>query len=684
MAEDRSARQRFRDLSLRRKLMVIIMATTSLSLLLGGGALIAHYANEEEAKVTERMITLAKVVTGNISAAVSFQEPLAAKETLSALSAEPSVLAASVFDRRGALFARYVSPKAAGDQIPTDAMRRPDALSTTWRKSGSLFRDDRLLVTGPILLDGELIGGIEFETDMRLPRMALLSDIGILSLIIVGAGMMALFLSSALERIISRPIVHLAETMRQVSLSKDYRTRAHKPGNDEIGALFDGFNEMLGQISERDLQLETRRSQLEDAQRIAKMGNWMWNSVSDRMSLSKEVARLLGIDAGTFEGSLEDYLRMVHPDDRTRVANAFRLSVASNCPLDISHRIQFKGLETRYLHLLGEPKSEGAGQATCITGSAQDVTDRALADEQLRIAANALESTGDSILITDNRLNIVSVNRAFTVMNQYARDTVLGRNPEFMLAPQHDGGFLEEVLREVAATGQWRGEVWGRRANGEIYPQLMSINEVKDAVGAVSHFVFVGSDISHYKQYEKKLKFLAGHDVLTQLPNRGLYLDKLKEALARARRQSLRLAVMFLDLDRFKEVNDTLGHEIGDELLQAAASRITHCLRSCDIVARQGGDEFTVLLDSLDTPTDAATVAGKLVETLSRPFHIADRDLFISASIGIACYPVDGADEDTLLKNADIAMYSAKQQGGNGYRFFADGNTQPILAASSP
>lgn len=299
-------------------------------------------------------------------------------------------------------------------------------------------------------------------------------------------------------------------------------------------------------------------------------------------------------------------------------------------------------------------------------------------DQQRRLAQMVFRSTAEGIAVTDANANIVEVNPAFEAITGYTRDEVIGHNPSVLQSGRQDREFYAGMWQALLATGQWRGEVWNRRKSGEIYPEWLTISAVKNGTGATSHYVGVFSDISSVKQAQEQIEFLAHHDALTRLPNRALLLERLQHGLTHARRHGQRLAVMLLDLDRFKNVNDSLGHTVGDELLQEIARRISAQIRADDTLARLGGDELGLLLEDERSITGIEAVARKLLGVLAAPVVIAEHALTVTASIGISVFPGDGEDAGTLLKNADGAMYEAKKKGRNGYAFFA-----PELAAGA-
>ena len=302
-----------------------------------------------------------------------------------------------------------------------------------------------------------------------------------------------------------------------------------------------------------------------------------------------------------------------------------------------------------------------------------DVTAQRRAEEDLRLAATVFDNSVEAIMITDVQRRILSVNKAFTDLTGYSSGFVIGQTPAILSSVRQ--GLLaqyDNVWAEAAEKGSWQGEIWQRRRDGTEYLEWLSIGVVRDRGNAVSHFVAVFSDITERKNNEARIAFLAHHDPLTALPNRALFQERLEHALRRAEQSANLLALLFLDLDRFKTINDSLGHLVGDRLLQAVSERLQHCVRESDTICRQGGDEFIIVLTDIVDPEIPARIAEKILRRLSEPFEIDGHVLGTSFSIGIAVYPNDGFSPETLMKNADTAMYHAKESGRNTYRFFTE------------
>ena len=310
-------------------------------------------------------------------------------------------------------------------------------------------------------------------------------------------------------------------------------------------------------------------------------------------------------------------------------------------------------------------------------GSCRDISERKQSEERLRLAATVFENTQEGVLITDADQRIQMVNRAFCQLTGYAEHEVLGQTPRLLQSGRQGESFYAEMWACLCNDGHWQGEIWNRRKNGDVYPELLSVSAVYDGAGQLTHYVGVFADISRLKSSEAQLEFLAHHDPLTGLPNRLLLLSRLQHSLEVALRESGRLALLMLDLDRFKDVNDCYGHPSGDELLQLVAERLLNRVRRVDTVSRLGGDEFTVLLEDLAHPQDAARLADEIISTLSEPCRLSNgAEVRIGVSVGISLYPDNGQTAVDLLQQADAALYRAKAEGRGCFKYFSDELTQ--------
>ncbi|MBF0191310.1 MAG: EAL domain-containing protein [Magnetococcales bacterium] len=302
-------------------------------------------------------------------------------------------------------------------------------------------------------------------------------------------------------------------------------------------------------------------------------------------------------------------------------------------------------------------------------GVINDITERKRAEETLILARKVFEHAGEAILITNAGGVITDVNPAYEVITGYRKDEVLGKSPSITKSGRHDEAFYREMWQQLLSSGQWEGEIWDRRKNGEVFPKWVSISAIRNSVGELTHYMAIFLDISDQKAVEHKLERLAFYDALTGLPNRMFFQERLSQDIARARRTDVQLALMFIDLDRFKWVNDTLGHAAGDNLLKQISLRLRGCVRESDTVARLGGDEFTIILADLVNTDHVAQVAQKLIATVCEPVHLLNQNVYVGASIGIALFPFDSGNQETLIKLADMAMYQAKEAGRNTFCF---------------
>ncbi|MDP2809290.1 MAG: EAL domain-containing protein [Rhodocyclaceae bacterium] len=343
---------------------------------------------------------------------------------------------------------------------------------------------------------------------------------------------------------------------------------------------------------------------------------------------------------------------------------------------DIEVRRRKKSGEVFWASLQLSLLRDDEGQPNGLIGFLSDITERRDSAEQLRLHARIFEQSEEAILITDARERIVSVNPAFTHITGYEAAEAIGETPRKFRSGQHDAAFYQKMWARLLETGYWQGELWDRRKDGEIYPMWLSIGSVRDAAGEITHYFSIFSDITDRKRAEGRIHHLAYFDALTGLPNRVQFNRLTDQALAESKRKEGFGALLFIDLNRFKPINDTLGHAVGDKVLQETASRWRACLRGADVVCRLGGDEFAVGLFEIASRDHAANVAQKLLAALDDPILVGGHELKLGAAIGISVYPEDGLDTGTLLRQADIAMYRAKQTGPDGFAFFSEDMNQ--------
>ncbi|MEY4753147.1 MAG: hypothetical protein RJA44_822, partial [Pseudomonadota bacterium] len=316
------------------------------------------------------------------------------------------------------------------------------------------------------------------------------------------------------------------------------------------------------------------------------------------------------------------------------------------------------------------PLLDEQGHTIALCLQATDISRLRQADEQLRIAEKILACTTEGVMITDPDLNLIRVNDAFCRITGYSREQALGRRPSMLSSGRHEKSFYQAMWAQIQSSGQWQGEIWNHRADGQAYLEWLSINTLRDDEGRLTHYVGVFSDISTIAEARARMEAMATHDALTSLPNRNLLEDRLSHAIEAAQRNNRELAVCFIDLDNFKTINDSLGHQIGDEVLRLVARRITDNVRTSDTLARLGGDEFVLLLENTSRH-ECLTSIERISNALAEHCQIGPHLLSAAASIGIAIFPDDGRDAATLMRNADAAMYRSKAAGRGRYEFYA-------------
>ncbi|MCE9633108.1 MAG: EAL domain-containing protein [Methylophilales bacterium] len=438
------------------------------------------------------------------------------------------------------------------------------------------------------------------------------------------------------------------------------------------------------------LKQEQALRDIEDHWRLALEANedglFDWDVTTGKEWFSPRYHEIYGYADGELSDEFNEWKKRLHPEDKETVLAHLQDYLHGRSPIySIEYRMRCKNGEWKWIHARGKLVSRDAkGKPLRIVGTHEDIDLRKAQEEEMRLAASVFEKNSESIIITCPPHNkIIRVNPAFTRITGYTEEEVLGRDTLFLRSGKHDESFYQSIQNDLRLDGYWSGEMWRARKNGEIYPEWVHISAIKDDRGQVLHYVAISNDISKAKQDEEKIRELAYYDTLTNLPNRRLLEDRLKLALANAHRNDKFVVLLFMDLDHFKQVNDSLGHLAGDNLLQQTTKRILACVREGDTVARQGGDEFVLLLPDLASNAEAvhaaSTVGEKIREALSMPFDLNGTDASVTPSIGISIFPTDTDDMVELIRNADTAMYHAKNSGRNNYQFYTSGmNTNAI------
>jgi len=383
---------------------------------------------------------------------------------------------------------------------------------------------------------------------------------------------------------------------------------------------------------------------------------------------NERLLRMLGYTAAELRAT--GVKELVHPDEYAKVTQRFEDRMAGKDSPNV--------YETVFVTKDGRPVPvEVTAARTLWQGEPagllflHDISERRRAEDQMRKLSRALEQTADAVVITDRDGVIEYVNPAFEGITGFSRDETIGRKPSLVKSDRQDQAFYQRLWEIIIGGAAFSDVFINRRKDGRLYYEEKTITPLKDEAGRITHFVSTGKDVTDRVQTEERLQHMAQHDALTDLPNRVLLLDRLSQALARARWHERNVAVMFIDLDRFKTINDTLGHEIGDRLLQRLGERLGRCVREGDTIARFGGDEFVILLDDIASEHDISAVAQKLLQAFAPPFEIDRQYLYVTASIGVSVFPSDGEDPGTLLKHADIAMYRAKERGKNTWQLYS-------------
>ncbi|KIF83457.1 hypothetical protein TSA66_02975 [Noviherbaspirillum autotrophicum] len=469
------------------------------------------------------------------------------------------------------------------------------------------------------------------------------------------------------------PLRKLARRSRELA-EGNYHVRVGYRADDEMGQLADAFNYAAQRIGALIGKLELEHQSLSQAEAMFRglaensmVGVYVVQDGHFRF-VNAKMASMFGYERDAMLESVGVY-DLVPEGDHNLVESNVRKRLRGDAQsVRYERRARRKDDSVFDVEVFGSVMRLDGKPATI--GMMLDITERKQAEATTRMATMVYQNTGEAMTITDANGLVIDINPAFTRITGYQREEVVGQRISILRSGRQDREFYEAMWRAISSTGYWQGEIWNRRKNGDVYAEWLTINTVYHPNGTVFRRIALFSDITHKKRTDDLVWRQANFDSLTGLPNRLMFRDRLEQEIRKSHRAALPMALIFIDLDRFKEVNDTLGHAVGDKLLQQAAQRLSRCVRESDTVARLGGDEFTIILGELNQPNNVERIVQDVLKSMAEPFVLGDEIAYVSASLGITFYPDDATEIEDLLKNADQAMYAAKNLGRNRFHYF--------------
>lgn len=476
-------------------------------------------------------------------------------------------------------------------------------------------------------------------------------------------------------------VIEFGETIRQeekITIKSTGETRVYQsikqPIRNDQGQIIGlrGISTDITKFKQTENKLNQIIKHLTLARHASGVGIWHWDIVQDKLVWDDQMFTLYGISKDNFSGVYKDWSKSVYQKDLQRVEKEIQMALRGKKKLDTVFRVCWPDGTIRSLHVIATVIYDAAGKPLHMVGTNLDITSHMESDDFMLLASAIYQSSSEAIMVTDENNIIRQINPAFTRMTGYELADVVGKGPRIFNSGRHDKTFYQEMWQSIRKTDHWQGEIWERHKNGTIYASWLNISAIRYPSGDIYCYVAQFSDITEKKQKDELILAQANYDQLTGLPNRNLFKDRLAQEIKKSHRSGLPLSLFLLDLDHFKDINDTLGHAAGDELLKEVASRIKSCMREIDTVARLGGDEFIIILPEFTNKLRIEMVAQHIIQELGKSFQFNQNPAVyhISTSIGIAVYPEDGTDMESLMKHADQAMYAAKQQGRGRFCYF--------------
>lgn len=498
--------------------------------------------------------------------------------------------------------------------------------------------------------------------ELLIKRYIILSSFVILFIAIAG------FISHIMNRI-NKPLQHAMICFEKIS-TEQYDCPINIIYQDEIGHLLQALQIMRNRLACNIAQLNNTVNRLKHAQRIAQLGDWEWNVPEQQLFCAEQVYAIFDIGVENVTLSYDSFLDYTVANDQVKLKSVMNQALTQPGNYLVEYRINTGKGGQKMISQCMEALANENSEIIRIIGTLQDVTIQRDMEYKAQLAARVFENIGEAVMVTNEQNKIVLTNNAFSDITGYSADEVLGKDPNILKSGKHNQSFYEAMWQEINQQGLWKGEIWNYRKNEILYLEALTITTIKNTANDIVNYIGISFDITEQKKAHEKISYLAHYDSLTGLINRVEFKNQFDKVLMVSELQNKQFAVLFIDLDGFKAINDYFGHDKGDEVLKITAKRLKHCVREDDIVVRLGGDEFIILLPDIKEEPHVIAIAEKVINHLNQTLRDNQKALTVTPSIGIAVYPGDGLDYEALLNHADKAMYMAKSRGRNQYAFF--------------
>jgi diguanylate cyclase (GGDEF)-like protein/PAS domain S-box-containing protein len=677
--------------TIRGEIRYLAMAAVAVALVVAFMVSAVYKIAAERIEAAAELKVLAEITALNSQTALMFGDNEVLAETLNALAPNADIVHAEITTSQGVVLA---SRTFGQDRIEYN--RNPVVHGLRTLLASTLGKDALLTIEYVVTLDQKILGKVRITSDMVTVWIELLAFIGAAIVAMVLALIFSLLLIRGMLNDIMQPIERLIHSAKNIAKTRHYSQRVERLADDELGDLTDQFNLMLSEVEKREQELSAQNNRLEHE--VANRTQLIKSALEEMQLLLNSMAEgAYGVDTqGNCTFVNKSFLRILGFEHESEIIGQHMHTLIHHAHADGSPypaaecKMYAAYLHNQKIHNADDVFWRKNGSAISVEYWSQpivadgvvigaiatfiDITERKKSETELKIAATAFEAQ-ESLMVTDASGMILRVNHSLSKVSGYSAEELIGQSPSILSSGRHDQDFYKAMWSSLDLNGVWQGEIFNRRKNGEIFPAHLSISAVKNEQGFVTNYVSTLTDITTSKVAEEEIKHLAYYDALTGLPNRRLLLDRLRQSLSFSARNGKEGALLFLDLDHFKTLNDTEGHAIGDLLLQQVAQRLTAAVREGDTVARLGGDEFVVMLENLsevalEAAAQTEAIGEKILLAISQPYLLDKHEHHSTSSIGATLFNNHQSGIDELLKQADIAMYQAKKAGRNTLRFF--------------